>query len=112
MSRAPFLFQMSLTQKFRDAVSGGAIHITSLSEGTRYPVLHCKRVGTKYGDAVRLTVREEPDDNIVRVFLPRHYGAAIAEDDMAAINNRRIQYFLVYKGKSASLDRPMLRIDV
>ena len=68
--RTPLSFQMSLMQKFRDAVVGGAVTITALRIGTRYPVLRCDRVGTKYGDAVRLTLREEDDDNIVRVFLP------------------------------------------
>lgn len=60
----------------------------------RYPVLHCDRLGTKYGDAVRLTFREEADDNIVRAFLPCHYGAAVTVDELAAINNERIIYIL------------------
>ena len=110
--RTPLSFQMSLTQKFRDAVAGGAVNITALRIGTRYPVLQCDRVGTKYGDAVRLTLREEDDDNIVRVFLPRHYGSAMSEEDMAAINDKRISYFLTYKGTSASTNRPMLQMDV
>jgi hypothetical protein len=58
---------MSLTQKFNDAVSGGAINITSLSIGKRYPVIHCDQIGTKYGDAVRFTIREEAEDNIVQI---------------------------------------------
>ena len=103
---------MSLTQKFKDAVSGGAINITSLCIGTRYPVIHCDRIGTKYCDSLCLTIREEAEDNIVRVFLPRYYGSAISEEDMAAINSRRIMYYLTYKGKSASSDRPMLLMDV
>ena len=103
---------MSLTQKFRDAVAGGAVNITTLRIGTRYPVLQCDRVGTKYGDGVRLTLREEDDNNIVRVFLPRHYGSEMSEDDMAAINVRRITYFLIYMGTSASTNRPMLQMDV
>ena len=69
---------MALKQKFKDAVPGGAINITFLCIGTLYPVMHCDLIGTKYGDAVRLTIREEAEDNIVRVFLPRHYGSAIS----------------------------------
>ena len=103
---------MSLTQKFRDAVAGGAVNITALRIGTRYPVIYCERFSTKYGDAVRLTLREEDDANIVRVFLPRHYGSAMSEDEMAAINGQRIKYFLTYKGNSASTNRPMLQMDV
>ena len=77
-----------------------------------YPVLHCERISTKYGEAVCLILREDAEDNIIRVFLPRHYGAAIIDEDMAAINNRQIQYYLTYKGMSATSIRPMLQIDV
>ena len=94
--RPPLFFQMSLTHKFKDAVSGGAVNSTSLCIGTRCPVIHCHRIGTKYGDAVHLTLREEIDDNMVRVFLPRQYGSAISEADMTAINSRQIQYYLKY----------------
>ena len=55
---------------------------------TRYPVLHCDRIGTKYGEAVCLTLREEAEDNVIRVFLPRHYGMTFTEEDVAAINSR------------------------
>ena len=64
------------------------------------------------GGAVRLTLREDADDNIIRVFLLRHYGAEITDEDMAAINNHTIQYYLTYKGKSATSNRPMLQMDV
>ena len=103
---------MALSQKFTDALSGAAVNITALYTGTRYPVLHYERMDTKYGESVRLTLREEAEDNVIRVFLPRHYGTTITEEDMAATNNHRIQYYLSYKGKSATSNRPMLRIDV
>ena len=109
--RPPYFFQMSLTQRFRDAVAGGAGNITALHIGTRYHVIYCDRVGTNYGDAVRLTFRAE-DDNIVRVFLPRHYGSTFSEDDVAAINTQRHKYYLTYKGNSASSGRPMLQMAV
>ena len=74
--------------------------------------MHCDRVCTKYGDAVLLTLREEEDDNIVRVFLPRHYGSAISEDDVVAINTQRHKYFLTYKGNSTATGCPVLQLDV
>ena len=49
---------------------------------------------------------------MVRDFLPRHYGSAISEADMTAINSRQILYYLTYKGKSVSSYRPMLQMDV
>ena len=79
---------------------------------TPYPVLHCERLVTKYGMAVRVTLREEADDNVFMVFLPRHDGFTITDEDMAAINNHTIQYYLTYKRKSATTNRPMLQMDV
>ena len=66
----------------------------------------------KYGDAVRLTLRKEEDDNIVRVFLPHHYGSAFSEDDVVSINTQQHKYFLIYKANSAATGRPMLQMDV
>ena len=87
-------FQMSLTQKYKDAVSCAAVNITALYSGTRYPVLHCERMETKYGIAVRVTLCEESNDNVFMVFLPRHYTDTITAGEMAAINDRTIKYYL------------------
>ena len=57
---------MALSQKFRDAVSGAALNVSALDTDTRYPLLYCDRVETKYGAAVRLAIRE--DGSIVKVF--------------------------------------------
>ena len=70
---------MSLTQKFKDAVFGAAVNVTAVYTGTRYPVLHCERVETKYGVVVHVTLREEADDNVFMVFLPRQYAATITD---------------------------------
>ena len=91
-------FLSDVIDKFKDAVSGGAVNITSLYIGTRYPVLHCDRIGTKYGDAVHLTLREDAEDNVIRVFLPRHYGMTITDEDMADIIADRLNTTLRTKG--------------
>ena len=105
-------FQMSLKQKFKDAVYCAAINVTALFTGTQYPALHCERVDTKFGVAVRLTLREEADDNVLLVFLPRHYPNTITNEGIAAINDCKTQYYLTYKGKNATTNRPMLEMDV
>ena len=79
-----------MTQKFNDTIPGGAVNVTSLYMDTRYPLLHCERIGKKYGEAVRLNLREEAEDNGIRVLLPWHYGMTITDDDMAVINGRQI----------------------
>ena len=105
-------FSDVLETKFNDAFSGGAVNFMALYMGTRYPVLQCKRVDTKYGRVVCLTLHEDAEDNIIPEFPQRHYGATITNEDMAATNNHTIQYYLTYKGKSATFNRPMLQMDV
>ena len=89
---------------------GAAIKVTALYVGTRYPVLQCERLETKYGEAACLTLRDEAEDNVIRVFLPRQYGATITDEDMAAINDHTIQYYLSFKGYIVTSNLPMLQI--
>ena len=50
---------MVLSQKFREAVSGAAVNVSDFEMNTRYPVVYCQQVETKYRPAVCLAVREE-----------------------------------------------------
>ena len=102
-------FQMSLTQKFKDAVSGAAVNVTALYTGMRYRVLHCERVETKYGVAVRVTLREA-DDNVFMEFLQQYYGGTITDGDMATINDRKILYYL--RKRRARPPITLLQMDV
>lgn len=96
---------MALSQKFKDAVLVAAVNVTAFYMGTRYPVLHCERVDTKYGESVRRTLREDSADNIIRVFLLCHYGANITDEDIAAINNHNT--ILPYlQGKECDIKSP------
>ena len=65
---------------------------------------------SKYGPAVGLAVRE--DANIVKVFLPRRYGDAFTDEDVSAIIERSVQYYLSYKGKSLASNAAILQTDV
>ena len=49
-------------------------------------------------------------DNIIRVFLPRRYRTTITNEDMAAINDHTIQYYLSFKGYIVTSNLPMLQI--
>ena len=102
---------MSLCQKFRDAVSGAVVSISSLYQDTRYPVLHAERVETKYGTSVRLTIREA-DENNVKLFLPRRYSEIFTDDDLAEINNQTVHYYLIYKGKSSANNSFIIQFEV
>lgn len=103
-------FQIALTQKFRDAVSGSAVNISNLHVDTRYPVLHADCVETNYGQSILLTIRENEDN--IKVFLPRRYSAVFPDEDFAVINGQALQYYLTYMGKSFSSNSYILKIDL
>ena len=75
-------------------------------------MLHCERVDNKYGQSVRLTLLEDAENNIIRVFLPRHYGTSNSDMDIGTINDGKIQYNLTYKRMSATSNCPMLQMDL
>jgi hypothetical protein len=79
---------MSLKQRINDAVSGSTVSVSS----------HAERVETKFVPSVPVTLHEE-DGNIVKLFLPRCYGDTFEDADLADINTRQLQYYLIYKGK-------------
>ncbi len=74
---------MALSQKFREAVSGAAVNVSDFDMNTRYPVVYCQQVETKYRPAVCQAVMEEYGI-IVKVFLPRRYGDTFTDDDVSA----------------------------
>ena len=85
--------------------------MSALDMNIRYPVIYCEGAETKYRPAVCLAVKEE-DGKVVKVFLPRRYGDAFMDEDVSAINERWVQYYLSYKGKSLATNSPILQIDV
>jgi hypothetical protein len=91
---------MSLNQKFKEALSGLTTSVSALRLDERYRVTHAKRIKTCHGTRVVLTLLEE-DDRDVSVFLPKRYGDAMEDSDVQDINTRRLQYYLIYGGKSS-----------
>lgn len=75
----------------------------------RYEILSAERVTTKYGPSVLLTITIGPSDS-VQVFLPTSYSNVNTDDDIAAINNRRVQLHLVYKRTCTHTHSYMLRL--
>ena len=60
------LFTDRSVTKFRDALLGTAVRISSIDIDKRYPVLHAERLETKYGTSVILTIRES-SGNVISV---------------------------------------------
>jgi hypothetical protein len=102
---------MSLTQKFRYAVSGPSVSVSSLYRDMRFPFLHAKRVETNSVMRVVVTLSEE-FGNTVEVFLPKRYGDALEDTDMDDINTKQVQYYLTYKGKCSASSALILQIEL
>jgi hypothetical protein len=92
---------MALTQRFRDVKLESSVLIGDLDVDKNYPVLRADSMDTKYGPFILLTIRES-DDHCVKVFLPRRYSLCFSEEDVVAVNERAVNYRLIYKGLSAT----------
>jgi hypothetical protein len=102
---------MSLNQKFKEALSGLTMSVSALRHDARYRVMQAKRIETRHGTRVVLTLLEE-DDRIIRMFLPKCYGKAMEDSDTQDINTRRLQYYLIYRGKSSVTSALLVDIEL
>jgi hypothetical protein len=74
--------------------------VSALHHDERYRVTQAKRIETRHGMRVVLTLIEE-DDRVISFFLPKRYGDAMEDSDLNDINTRLLQYYLTYRGKSS-----------
>jgi len=101
---------MDLDKRFEDASAFAAVSVSSLEPYTPYPITRGKRLNTKYGVAVVLTL-QVPEDSVVHVFLPQHYSDVITDNDLTAINTKAVAVNLVYKGVCDSSKAYLLDIE-
>jgi len=71
-----------------------------LEANTPYPITRAKRINTKYGLEIVLTL-QGPDDGEVQVFLPQRYSDVMTESDLGELA-LGVYYFA--KVKSPLLD--------
>jgi hypothetical protein len=102
---------MSLTLKFKEALSGLTMSVSALRLDERYRVMQAKRIETHNGMRVVLTLLEE-DNRVISVFLPKRYGNAMENSDIQDINTRRVHYYLIYNGKSTVLSALLVDIEL
>jgi hypothetical protein len=74
--------------------------VSALRHDERYRVMQAKRIETRHGTTVVLTLLEE-EDRFFSVLLPKRYSDAMEDSDIHDINTRRLQYYLIYRGKSS-----------
>ena len=110
---SPYRQRMDLAQKFEDATasaSSASVNISSLVVNRLYPIVRAKRITTKFGSTVLLSIRDS-DEQLVQIFLPKRYANVVSDEDMAKINSRSIYLNLVYKGICEKTKSYLLTID-
>jgi len=89
--------EMDLTMRFEEATAFASVNVNTLEPHKLYPIIRAKRIPTKYGPTVVLTLRIA-ETNIVQVFLPKRYSDVVSDEDIDGINSKAVSLHLVYKG--------------
>ena len=101
---------MDLKHRFVEADVCDVIKVSEMQDGRKYPITRARRMDTKYGESVLLTILGD-DGNSVRVFLPKRYTAAITDDDIDLINSKRVALCIIYNGTCEKTKAYKLEID-
>jgi len=88
---------MDLAAKFELATSSQSISIRDLVVDRKYPVVHAKRIVTKFGQTTLLTVQDSDSATNLQI-LPKRYSEMISEDTINKINNNLVSQNLIFKG--------------
>ena len=84
---------MELSRKSQELDSCYSMKLSSLQFDRKYPITHAERIGTRFGPAVVLTIRDAPD-RILKVFMPRRFYSAFTDQDMEDINSANVTLYL------------------
>jgi len=88
---------MDLGKRFEEATTYASVSVSSLEPHKQYPIFRAKRISTKYGLAVVLTLQALAVV-IVQVFLPQRYSDVIMDTNLESINSKAVALSLVYRG--------------
>jgi len=101
---------MELATGFEEATSSTSVNISSLVINRLYPTVDAKRINTKYGPSVLLSIRDS-DEKLLQIFLPKRYANVVSDEDMEKINSRSVYLILVYKVICETTRSYLLAID-
>ena len=88
---------MDLAKRFEEATAYASVNVTYLEPHKLYPITRAKRISTKYGPTVVLTLRIS-ETSIVQAFLPKRYSEVMSGADMDSINSKAVSLHPVYTG--------------
>jgi len=101
---------IDLGKRFEEATAYASVSIASLEPHKRYPIIRAKRLSTKFGMSVVLTLRSS-DTTIVQGFLPQRHSDIVTDADIHSINFGAVELNLVYKSLCESSNSYLLAID-
>ena len=88
---------MDIAKRFEEATAYATVNISSLGINKLYPTVNTKRITTKYGPSVLLSIRES-EARLLQLFLPKRHCAMISDGDMDKINNKAVSINFVCTG--------------
>jgi len=101
---------MDLTKRFEKATAYSSLNVNTLEPHKLYPIIRAKRIPTKFGPSIVLTLRIA-ETNIVKVFLPKRYSDMVSDSDIDAINSKAVSLHLANKGVCESSKTYILAIE-
>jgi formylmethanofuran dehydrogenase subunit D len=88
---------MNLAQKFEGVACDKTISVTELDPNRKYRILRAKRLTTRFGPTVVLTIRDSMEAP-AQVFMPRRYSDVVTDDNIEPINSNAVFLHFVYRG--------------
>jgi len=80
---------------FEEAAAYASVNVTSLETHKLYPIIKAKRIPTKSGPTVVLTLRVS-ETSIVQIFLPKCYSEVMSVTYIDDINSEAVSLHLVF----------------
>ena len=102
---------MELAKKFEEATSCQCVNINSLETYKKYPIFRAKRMTSKFGPTVLLTIRNS-ESTTVQTFLPKRYSAVVSDEDIEKMNNKLVSLNLICMGICEKSRSYMLKIEM
>ena len=108
----PFLSDiLDLAITFEEVACETPVSVTELYLNRKYSILRAKRLTTRFGPTVVLTI-PEAGANPAQIFLPRRYSDVITDTDIEHINSNTVFLHLVYRGVCSTTKAYLLAIDM
>ena len=100
---------MDLKRKFTEADVCRMIRVDQMEVDRKYPIIKAKRVYTKFGESVLLTIVDSTV-KLVKVFFPKTYSSLFTAQDIESMKSKIVQLNLIYKGTCLNTNSHKLAI--